>query len=111
MAGRSGAAAIEVALREAVASFDPRKLAAKFAAVGDTAAATALQELDGSTRSERVEDGERLLVYADESACAPTRKVDVSSMCDAVGYGAELLLGSKSSGDGQRVVSVSFYLE
>lgn len=108
MAGRSGAAAIEVALREAAASFDAHALANKLrgSAMPDGAAlASALEPLHGQKPVLQQREGELYLEYAAVPDSVTLKRADVSTLAASGGHGVELLL------NGTSVVGVSIYLE
>ena len=107
MAGRSGAAAIEVELREAAKSFDARELAGRVRAAStpDEELADALDAIVSATPSIDRREGEVFLSFADPVGDGATRRVDCSALCAPCGYGMEVQLHQ------QRVVGVSIYLE
>ena len=106
MAGRSGAAAIEVELREAARKFDAHKVAQRIRAgsTPDEVLAAALDAIGSVSPRAHRREGEMFLAFGDESACG-TRRVEVTSLCDAHGYGVEVHLRD------DHVVAVSIYLE
>lgn len=119
MAGRSGAALIEMELREAAQRIDPRALAEgvrKRAKPGEDALAAALDalgEADAKPRIERL-DGEVLahfdLLSAD--AGASVQKFDVTELCAADGYSVEVHICAPCKLNApMQVACFSFFLE
>ena len=109
MAGRSGAAAIEVALGEAAASFDAAALATQLrsSSVRDAQAlASALEAVQGRP-AVQTRDGECYLEFVAIAEDAEVRRADVSAAYTggSLGHGVEVLLVGSS------VVGVSLYLE
>lgn len=114
MAGRSGAAALEIEMREAVAKFDARAMAAEIRRGGDAnslsaqAAASALEAAHGVKPQLHQREGELFLEYATAPAGAQLTKHDIP----ADGYGIELQYCSEgASGSGCTLIGVSMYLE
>lgn len=109
MAGRSGAAAIEVALREAATSFDGRALA-EFLRLTNPSVANALEAASREqTGKLEPREGELYLAFAAVPENARVTREDVSQSAGAVGHGVELQL---FAGDSSLVLAgVSFYLE
>ena len=107
MAGRSGAAAIEVELREAAKSFNARELAGRVRAAPtpDEELAAALDAIASATPSIDRREGELFLSFGDPASDGATRRIDCSELCAPCGYGMEVHLHK------QRVVGVSIYLE
>ena len=110
MAGRSGAAAIEIALREAATSFDVRTTAQRLRARGDTHLAEALERL-AAKPSPTVDrrEGECLLVFSLGAGASTPCKMDLSDICSvAVGCSVEIAYCSEPE---WRVLTVGFFLE
>lgn len=110
MAGRSGAAAIEIALREAATSFDVRTTAQRLRARGDTHLAEALERL-AAKPSPTVDrrEGECLLVFSLGAGASTPCKMDISDICSvAVGCSVEIAYCSEPE---WRVLTVGFFLE
>ena len=112
MAGRSGAAALEIALREAANSFDPKVLGAKLRqsnSPDDTALANLLDGIASMTPVLERRDGEVVLSFCGASV-EVARRVDISDLCCANGYGVELVVAAGND-QAEVVVRVSFYEE
>ena len=111
MAGRSGAAAVEVELREAATRFDAKELAAcvHAAAANDDKWREIAAALDSvSAIAPHVErgEGEAFLRFAEAADGASLRRVDCTELVgESLGFGLELLL------NGEQLVGVSLYLE
>ena len=90
MAGRSGAAAMEVALREVAASFDASKLGAQLVS-SDPAVAAALIAIKHKPFIE-MREGECYLEYSSAPEGGVVRRKDVTPVSGAAGHGVELLL-------------------
>ena len=105
MAGRSGAAAIEIELREAASKFDARTLAQRIrsGSTPDEVLAAALDAISSAQPQADRREGELFLAFAADVDV--TRRVEVTSLCDVRGYGVEVHLCS------DRVTGVSIYLE
>ena len=108
MAGRSGAALIDVELREAARTFDAAamaKLVRTRSAAGDDEVAAALDAV-GDGKPERIErlEGE-MLAHFGAAPDGDVRKCDVTELCAVDGYGIELQLSAA------RLARVSFYQE
>ena len=107
MAGRSGAAAIEVALGEAAAAFDPRALAdaiRRSSLPDGEALATGLEGVQSIRPCIKPKDGECYLEYGAVDAGAAARRVDCAQACPSASHGVEVHLV------GTAVVGVSLYL-
>ena len=110
MAGRSGAAAIEIALREAATSFDVRTTAQRLRARGDIHLADALELAAKPSPTVDRREGECLLVFnsVGDGASTPC-KMDLSDICSvAVGCSVEIAYCSEPE---WRVLTVGFFLE
>ena len=109
MAGRSGAATIEVALREAAQNFNAKQLADLVRKSSDPDASEALAAAleAAALQKPRLErrEGEVWLEFASPKDSA--RRMDCSSLLSSVGYGVEVLYDP----DERVFYGVSFYLE
>jgi hypothetical protein len=106
MAGRSGAAALEVALQEAATGFNARALAktVRSGARPDAEAlASALEAVQSRTPLIQPREFECYLEYAAVADGAPVRRADVSTAGASHGVELSLLEGA--------LVGVSLYLE
>ena len=106
MAGRSGAAALEVALQEAATGFDARALAktVRSGARPDAEAlASALEAVQSSTPLIQPREFECYLEYAAVANDVPVQRADVSMAGASHGVELSLLEGA--------LVGVSLYLE
>lgn len=106
MAGRSGAAVIEVELREAATSFDVVRLARavrRTAAPPDHVLADALEAVGSTVPQMDRREGEILLTFGNGTE-EPTHKIDCTTL-----YGA--MCGTEVHMLHTQVIGVSFYLE
>lgn len=109
MAGRSGAAAIEIALREAATSFDVRTTAQRLRARGDIHLADALELAAKPSPTVDRREGECLLVFSLGAGASTPCKMDLSDICSvAVGCSVEIAYCSEPE---WRVLTVGFFLE
>eukprot|EP00310_Coccolithus_braarudii_P002216 CAMPEP_0183360154 /NCGR_PEP_ID=MMETSP0164_2-20130417/54474_1 /TAXON_ID=221442 /ORGANISM="Coccolithus pelagicus ssp braarudi, Strain PLY182g" /LENGTH=110 /DNA_ID=CAMNT_0025534449 /DNA_START=39 /DNA_END=371 /DNA_ORIENTATION=- len=109
MAGRSGAAAIEVELRDAAAGFDPRQLATRVRVSSLSDAAVLADALNvASTLTPQLirREGEAYLAFGELSSDTPlARRIDCTALYGgAAGFGIEVHLS------GDFVIGVSIYL-
>ena len=105
MAGRSGAAAIEVELRDAAQRFDAKQLAERVRkSGGDETLAAALDAVVSETPQFERREGEVFLAFRAGSEQA-ARRMDCTAASGLRGCGLEVLLLDGS------VLGVSFYLE
>ena len=106
MAGRSGAAALEVALQEAATGFDAQALANAMRSgtrPDAEALASALEAVQSRTPRIQPREFECYLEYTAVANGAPVRRADVSMAGATHGVELSLLEGA--------LVGVSFYLE